>query len=124
MAKRRPDKDEEREERITMEIVVDCYNAEEQATGWHCYMDEKLQFPFKATCTAIRDVSPLKVGEEVEVIGKPSDDDGHDMLVKVRRGKDWIAVPLAQLEPAKGTYEETKQAVGDWRYWVEMGYRF
>ena len=30
--------DEEREERITMEIIVDAYDAEEQAMGWYYYL--------------------------------------------------------------------------------------
>ncbi len=29
-----------REERITMEIIVDAYGSEEQAMGWYCYLDE------------------------------------------------------------------------------------
>jgi hypothetical protein len=31
---RRPPRDEEREQRITMEIIVDAYGPEEQAMGW------------------------------------------------------------------------------------------
>ena len=44
-------KDEEREERITMEIVVDAYGPEEQATGWYYYLEETLTFPFTAVTT-------------------------------------------------------------------------
>ncbi len=33
--------DEEREERIIMEIVVDTYGPEEQAMGWYSYLDER-----------------------------------------------------------------------------------
>ena len=29
-------RDDEREERITDEIIVDCYGPEEQAMGWYC----------------------------------------------------------------------------------------
>src|SRR4051794_23405584 len=35
--KAKPEKDEVREERIDMEIVVDAYGEEERAMGWHCY---------------------------------------------------------------------------------------
>ena len=41
-------KDEEREYRIEMEIIVDAYGPEEQAIGWHCHLDDALDFPFKA----------------------------------------------------------------------------
>ena len=46
--------DEAREERITMEIIVDAYGPEEQALGWYYYLEEKLQFPFTARCIAER----------------------------------------------------------------------
>ena len=62
-------KEQNREDRITNEIVVDAYDASERAMGWHYYLEEKLQFPFTATCTKARPISPLKVGDEVEVTG-------------------------------------------------------
>ena len=40
--------------------------------SWYYYLEEKLVFPFKARCVAIRSVSPLKMGEEVEVIAMES----------------------------------------------------
>ena len=39
-------RDEIREERITMEAVVDAYNEDERAMGWYYYLDDRLQFPF------------------------------------------------------------------------------
>lgn len=62
-------KDEAREQRITMEIIVDAYGPEEQAMGWHAYLSDTLQFPFSARCTVSRTISPLEPGEEVEVVG-------------------------------------------------------
>src|SRR5579864_2912651 len=68
----RPPKDDEREERIDMEIIVDAYSAEEQALGWYYYLEEHLHFPFKARCIEHRIISPLELGDEVEVVGMPS----------------------------------------------------
>jgi hypothetical protein len=65
----RPPRDEDREQRITMEIIVDAYSADEQAMGWYVYLEEHLQFPFLAKCIVERVISPLRVGDEVEVIG-------------------------------------------------------
>ena len=61
------DKDEAREERIMMEIVVDCYDEDERAMGWETYLGETLQFPFQAKCIEVRRVSALKEGERVQV---------------------------------------------------------
>ena len=119
-------KSPEREERIEMEIVVDAYGPEERAIGWYCYLEDKLSFPFTATCTAVRAISPLKNGDEVEVLAMAeSDECQHEMFVMIRSGgKEKLGVPLSQLKPTSDTDEATIQAVEDWRYWVGQGYEF
>jgi hypothetical protein len=125
MAKSKAKRDEEREHRITMEIVVDCYDEHERAMGWYCYLESQLQFPFTATCVAKRSISPLRLKDEVEVIGMPGEDEcDHEMFVTIRWDKEGLAVPLSQLKPIGATDEQTKQAVEDWHYWVQMGYEF
>ncbi len=118
-------KNRAREKRIGMEIIVDCYGPEEQAMGWYCYLESHLKFPFIAHCIARRDVSPLKVGDEVEVIDMPPETEcEHEMFVMIRWDKEHLGVPLAQLRPARGVDAATKQAVEDWHYWVGMGYSY
>lgn len=113
-----------RERRIEQEIVVDAYASDERAIGWHCYLDDKLRFPFKAKCIAVRGISPLKKGEEVEVLGiAPEDDCMREMFVLIRFAGRKLGVPLAQLEPVE-TDEETRKGIEDWRYWLTMGYQF
>ncbi len=51
--------DEEREERINMEIVVDANGPEEQAMGWYYYLADTMNFPFSARCVARRTISPF-----------------------------------------------------------------
>ena len=120
-----PTRDEEREKRIEMEIIVDAYDAEEKAMGWYYYVQGQLQFPFRARCTVERTTSPLNVGEEVEVVGMPSEEEcEHELFVTIPWKQRTLAVPLAQLEVAAGVDEATCQAVEDWHYWVDMGYEF
>ena len=115
-------KDEEREQRITMEIVVDAYGPEEQALSWYYYLEEHLQFPFSAKCVTRRSISPLRAGEKVEVVGMLSEEDcEHDMFVLIRRKSDQFGVPLMQLEGID-VDKETQQAIEDWHYWVNQGY--
>jgi calcium binding protein len=116
--------DSEREERITMEIIVDCYDESERAMGWYYYLQDKLQFPFTAQCIAKRPVSPLRVNDEVEVIGMaPEEECECEMFVLIRWEKEELAVPLAQLKPVAAD-EETVQAAEDWHYWIQQGYQF
>ena len=115
-------KDDEREERISMEIIVDAYGPEEQALGWYYYLDENLHFPFSARCVARRTISPLEPGDKVEVVGMPPEEDcEHEMFVLIRRKSHPLAVPLMQLEGIE-VDEETRQAIEDWHYWVDRGY--
>lgn len=126
MAKKHPRRSNEREQRIEMEIVVDADGADERAMGWYYYLDDKLRFPFTATCIVKRTISPLRTGDEVEVIGMPGEEEcSHKMFVSIRWDrKDGLAVPLSQLKPIDDTDEQTQQAIADWHYWVRMGYEF
>ena len=108
-----------------MEIIVDAYGPEEQAMGWYYYLEETLQFPFTAICNSKRAISPLLVKDEVDVIGMaPEEECEREMFVTIRWERDGLAVPLSQLSPITETDPETKQAVEDWQYWVQMGYQF
>ena len=117
-------KDEEREERIQMEIIVDANGPEEQVMGWYNYLNDTLQFPFAARCIVQRATSPLEPGEKVEVVGMaPEDDCEKEMLALIKWKKRQLAVPLMQLEGID-VDEEIRQAIEDWHYWVNRGYEF
>ena len=126
MTKRKPKRDPKREDRIAMEIVADAHDAGERAMAWYYYLEEQLLFPFTATCIAQRAISPLRVNDEIEVIGLPGEDEcSHEMFVTMRWDrKEGLAVPLSQLRPSSDTREQTRQVVEDWHYWVAMGYEF
>jgi hypothetical protein len=123
---KKPKRDLEREERIEDEVVVDCYNPEERAMGWYCYMQDQLEFPFTATCIAARAISPLRVKDEVEVNGlAPEDECESEIFVVIRWDRpEGLAVPLEQLKPISASPKQTKEAVADWHYWGSMGYEY
>jgi hypothetical protein len=123
MVKRK--KDAAREKRIIMEIVVDANDDEERAMGWYYYLDDTLSFPFTATYIEKRSTSPLRLKDEVDVISMaPEVECLREMFVMIPWEKDGLAVPLSQLKLIRQTCETTRQAVGDWHYWEEMGYEF
>jgi hypothetical protein len=111
-------RDEERENRIDMEIIVDAYNGEEQRMGWYYYLDDHLNFPFKADWN----------GEEVEVIAmSPEEICLDEMFVEVRYREDEVedifSVSLVNLDPIDAD-AKTVEVLEDWNYWVDMGYEF
>lgn len=115
---------EEREERITNEIIVDAYGIEEQAMGWYYYLEDTVEFPFSAVCCERRSISPLKIHDKVEVIGMADETEcEREMFLAIRWGKNELAVPLSQLTLISAASEETKKAIEDWHCWVKRGYQ-
>lgn len=122
MAKREVKEDQAREHRIAMEAIVDAYGPEEQAMSWYYYLEDKISFPFSAKCIAERKISPLTLGEKVEVIGMgPEEECEREMFAVVRWMDRELAVPLIQLEGVD-VDDQTEEAIGDWHYWIARGY--
>ena len=127
----RPPKDEAREERISMEVIVDAYSREGRVLGWYYYLDNEISYASDtiiARCIRERAISPLEVGDEVEILHvAPEEECEREMFVMIRwgtpGGKQGLGVPLSQLEVVYGN-ENVRQAVGDWHYWVDRGYEF
>lgn len=121
-------RNEEREERIANEAIVDAYGTEEQAMGWYYYLQDRISFPFTAVCDAVRQISPLRIGDEVEALDMAREEEcGREMFVLIRwghRDADALAVPLSQLDAGADSDAATSEAVADWRYWTARGYQF
>lgn len=112
-------RDEERDERIEMEIIVDAYTQDEQAMGWRIYLEETMDFPFEAQCIDEREVSPLRDGETVTVVGMPSIEPSlYHQFVTIQWDDRELGVPLEQLEPVDAS-DATERAIADWHYWLE-----
>jgi len=116
-------KNSERENRISEEIIVDAYGPEEQAMGWYYYLEDKLCFPFLATCITERATSPLRKGDEVEILRMAHEEEcQHEMFVETRWERRTLAIPLSQLKPIAEADEDTTEAIEDWHYWINQGY--
>jgi hypothetical protein len=124
-------RDEAREERIRMEIVVDAYGPEERVLSWYYYLDERISYADETPlgrCIRERAISPLLVGDDVELLRMaPLEECRCEMFVMIRWGtpgeKQGLGVPLSQVEVYHAK-ESIRQAVEDWHYWVNRGYEF
>lgn len=120
--------DDDREQRIAMQVYVDVYEEAESGLSWYYYLENRLQFPFKAHWTKKRDQESFTTDDVVEVIGLPHEDDcEREMLVNIRYREgeleDEFAVPLANIVPIE-VDADTQEAIADWHYWVDMGNNF
>lgn len=112
-----------------MDIIVDAYSPEERALSWYTYLDDQISYanqPVLARCIRERAISPLQVGDNVDVLRMaPEEECRCDMFVMIRwgtpGGKQGLGVPLSQLEIVHGD-ASLRQAVEDWHYWVAQGY--
>jgi len=112
------ERDADRDERINTEVIVDAYTKDEQAMGWHIYLEETMDFPFEAKVVDEKEVSPLENGETVRVVGKPASEPSlRQQFVTVEWMSRELGVPLSQLEPIEPS-SDTEQAVADWHYWL------
>ena len=110
--------DDDREQRISNEIIVDAYNGSEECMGWYCYLEDNLTVPFDAVWN----------DNQVQVVGMSDEEEcDREMRVDVAYTegslKDDFSVPLAEIAPGE-VDETTAEAVADWKYWVERGYEF
>lgn len=115
---------QDREDRIDLEIVVDAGDESERAMSWYYYLEGALKFPFKARCVGQQASSPLKVGQEVQVLGlADSEECTHEIKVTIQWEADALAVPLSRLEGIE-IADRPRQAIADWHYWVARGYEY
>jgi hypothetical protein len=62
--------------------------------------------------------------DKVTVVGMANSDEClNEMFMEIEWDEDELEVPLSQLEVVKAD-DSTRQAVADWHYWVDRGYRF
>lgn len=78
---------------------------------WYGYLADILPFPFKARYIGEDAASPLKNGEEIEVIKMASEEDClHEMLVEIRWSGQTLAIPLWQIRPIEPD-DKTQEAI-------------
>lgn len=102
-----------RENRIVMEIIVDCYDEDEQMLGWQTYMGDHLQFPFQAMWQSS---ARSKTYKPVTVVGLV-EDEGDDILVDVNYAGETFTTSLLKLRQIQTEDAQARQAIGDWWYW-------
>ena len=116
------DEDIERENRITMEIVADCYDSNEQFYGWYEYLNSNLEFPFEG----VWEKSKNSKNEEITIIGMGNFDECENslnMLVEIEYQGQTITKSLLEINEVFSD-DKTKEAIEDWKYWIKSGNSF
>jgi hypothetical protein len=99
-------------------LLGECQNEWEQLTVLEAFLEENLDFPFRAVC----DVHPeqgsygIVAGDRAMVLGLLEADKQWGVMVRVRKGKRFFRCPLFRLLP-KNLSALQKEAVNDYRAW-------
>jgi hypothetical protein len=99
-------------------LLIECQNEWDQLAVLEAFLEEQLDFPFRAVC----DVPPeqgslgLDAGDRVMVVGLLEADKQWGIMMRVRKGKRFFRCPLFRLLP-KNLSAVQKEAVNDYRAW-------
>jgi hypothetical protein len=99
-------------------LLADCQNEWEQLTVLEAFLEEHLDFPFRAVCDVLPEQGShgIAAGDRVMVFGLLEADKHGGIMVRVRKGKRFFRCPLFRLLP-KNLSAFQKEAVSDYRVW-------
>jgi hypothetical protein len=99
-------------------LLCDCQNEWEQLAVLEAYLEDQLEFPFRAVCDVLPEEGSYGVieGDRVMVLGLLEADKRMGIMVRVRKGKRFFRCPLFRLSP-KNLAASSKEAVNDYRAW-------
>ena len=99
-------------------LLSECQNEWEQLTVLEAFLEEHLDFPFRAVCDVLPEQGSYAIvaGDRVMVVGLLEADNQWGVMVRVRKGKRFFRCPLFRLLPKNLTILQ-KEAVNDYRAW-------
>jgi hypothetical protein len=99
-------------------LLADCQNEWEQLATLETYLEDELEFPFRAVCDVPPEQGSYGIGEgdRVTMLGFLEPDRRWGIIVRVQKGGRRYRCPLFRLTPWKST-ESQQIAVSDYRAW-------
>ncbi|MCW5921270.1 MAG: hypothetical protein KIS77_02930 [Saprospiraceae bacterium] len=116
-----PSHDPAREHRILDEIIVDCYDEEEELMGRYYYMTDNLEFPITATARMpLRGGTTEEKTEQIVEVDPKSETGSPIRLGVAEEGSERIhhisPADLVRLD----TTPENLEIINDWLYWHDF----
>ncbi len=113
--------DDEREQRITDEVIVDCYDEAEERMGWFYYMYDGLAFPIMGQANM-----PISGGKtalkKIKIVGiDPKAENGSKIRIGVivNGTRELIHISPEYLDRIE-TSDENLDIINDWLYWHDF----
>ena len=107
------------EEGRRIQKVLEGVDTEDETAvleAWGRYLRKRIKFPFKARVAEWQEGGEFRQGDQVSVQGFEDISDLYGIVVEVRRGREYYAFPLADLEVA-GKKSPNYQPVKDYCIW-------
>ena len=99
-------------------LLSECQNEWEQLAVLEGFLEDQLDFPFRAVCDVLPEQGSYAIvaGDRVMVLCLLEADRQWGVMVRVRKGKRFFRCPLFRLLPKNLTTLQ-KEAVDDYRAW-------
>lgn len=99
-------------------LLAECQNEWEQLATLETYLEEQIEFPFRAMSDTPAESGSYAIeeGDNVTVLGLLEADQQRGIMVRVQKGKRFYRCPLFRLQP-KNVPAPQKMAVHDYRSW-------
>jgi len=99
-------------------LLAECQNEWEQLATLETYLEEQLEFPFRAVCDTPAEPGSYAIdaGDRVTVLALLDSDKHRGIMVRVQKQKRFYRCPLFRLQP-KSLQIAQKLAVQDYRSW-------
>jgi hypothetical protein len=113
--------DPDREDRILNEVIVDCYDEEEEETSWFYYLNDEVSYPFSAVVRLSKKGGQTEE-KTVEVVEMdPEAENGGTLRMGITEpGQKRVQyIPLSDFVKADTT-DDNLQALNDWLYWHDF----
>ena len=110
--------DPAREHRILYEVIVDCYNDDEELMGWYYYMAEGLNFPIDVTVrfSLKHGKTEMKSAQIVNI--DPKSEQVNPMRLGIMEpGSKRIQHISPEDLASADTTPENLEILNDWLYW-------
>jgi hypothetical protein len=99
-------------------LLAECQNEWEQLATLEMYLEEQLEFPFRALCDTPAEAgsNAIQEGDRVTVLALLEADKQRGIMVRIQKAKRFYRCPLFRLQP-KNLATVPKTAVHDYRSW-------
>jgi hypothetical protein len=115
-----PEREKELKEIIDYEIIVDCYGDWEVESSWEIYLEENLEFPFKAKAEIKQLNGNLKIKniEAIDFAGLNLNQKKFYLDMRLANSENIFQISASKIKSVFAN-DEVKEVFEVWKFWSD-----